>query len=239
MIKKALVISFISFLFYSEAFAILARSTSFDDRVICEESKGVWRQFGNGCADNCESKFDEFSICTQALVFACDCGKNRCWNEGKCVTRSSYEEIYNVKKAEEKKVLDEAKEKRKAYAKANLEAIMLRLKSPAEGDNSGGMIVQNNNVNQVDYSKDRESSIKINDPNPVAPVAEKKDDKNNSKESKNKESKALVEIQPIDPEVQADIPPLYLQKQAKKQQENSDSSSSVIPPGLPEIELPN
>ena len=42
----------------SIASAQSTRHTSFDDRQLCDENNGVWREFGNGCADNCESKFD-------------------------------------------------------------------------------------------------------------------------------------------------------------------------------------
>jgi len=240
-IKRLLITVII--LFYSKsAFALLARPTSFDDRGSCEESKGVWRQFGNGCAGSCEAKLDQFAVCTQALVYACDCGSKRCWDGKSCVVLAEYEKIYKAKMVEEQKVLDEAKKKRQAMFKSYREQILVKLKNqsnPADPNAPQGSSGVQSDSSQIDFSKPRESSIVINDPG-----VQTGNGSNNL---------GVAGIQPPVEEPQAEIPPLYLQKQAKKQQEidnsknssNNPSSDAVftpaveVPPGLPEIKVPN
>ena len=102
MHKKILLISI---LFFCSAFS---RSTTFDDRTSCEESKGAWRQFGNSCADECEAKLDEFAFCTDLVISACECGKSRCWNDEvkSCAALSDYKKIFVARQKEEKKIAD-------------------------------------------------------------------------------------------------------------------------------------
>lgn len=133
--KKFFLILFLGTCFSFELFAQTARSTSFDDRPTCEEVKGVWRQFGNGCTDDCRSKFDEFTICTQALSYGCDCGKNRCWNGETCVTQKSYKRIFDAEKEKENAKLAEAKKRRRAAAQENQDAIMSKLLGKIAIDN--------------------------------------------------------------------------------------------------------
>ena len=117
-------------LFLLLPFGLLAqeiRATSFDERPACEESKGVWRQFGNGCVDECRAKFDIFSICSQSLSFGCDCGKNHCWNGETCVLMADYKKIFDEERAAEKEILNEAKKNRQEAAKENQELIMNNL----------------------------------------------------------------------------------------------------------------
>jgi len=97
---------FITFLITSTTKAQVTRSTTFDDRQACNENKGLWREFGNGCGDNCTNKFDQYEICTRALTFACDCGKGRCWHNNQCLTIASYKEIFDKESAEEEKLLE-------------------------------------------------------------------------------------------------------------------------------------
>ncbi len=78
------------------------RPTTFDDRSYCEKSQGVWREFGNGCIDNCLKKIDPYNIvCTSALTYGCECGKNRCWNGEKCVAIQEYQLEYNTQQDQE------------------------------------------------------------------------------------------------------------------------------------------
>lgn len=78
------------------------RPTTFDDRPACEKSQGVWREFGNGCVDNCIKKIDPYNIvCTSALTYGCECGKNRCWNSEKCVAIQEYQAEYNKQQEQE------------------------------------------------------------------------------------------------------------------------------------------
>lgn len=90
----------------SIAVAQSTRHTSFDDRQLCDENNGVWREFGNGCADNCEGKFNKYEICTGALTYACDCGKGRCWHEKKCLSVDIYKKIFETENAEKEKFLE-------------------------------------------------------------------------------------------------------------------------------------
>lgn len=114
-------------LFSITSHAQSTRFTSFDDRPICEDNKGVWREFGNGCVDECHSKFDKFSICTQAITYGCDCGKGRCWDGESCVTTKNYKKIFDAEKEEEKKILEAAKQKRLEQAKANEQSVIENL----------------------------------------------------------------------------------------------------------------
>ncbi len=112
MHKKILLISI---LFFCSAFS---RSTTFDDRTSCEDSKGAWRQFGNSCADECEAKLDEFAFCTDLVISACECGKSRCWNDEvkSCAALSDYKKIFVARQKEEKKIADAARKKREEEA---------------------------------------------------------------------------------------------------------------------------
>ena len=126
MIKKIFLTAVFCCFSYS-ALCQTIRFTSFDDRPICEENKGVWREFGNGCADQCHAKFDEFTMCSQALTYACDCGKGRCWDGEMCVLMRDYKKIYDKEVKEEQKILDAAKDKRKEALKESEQKIMIQM----------------------------------------------------------------------------------------------------------------
>lgn len=133
--KKFFLILFLGTCFSFELFAQTARSTSFDDRPTCEEVKGVWRQFGNGCTDDCRSKFDQFTICTQALNYGCDCGKNRCWNGETCVTQKSFKRIFDAEQEKENAKLAVAKRRRREAAEENQDVVMSKLINQIAIDN--------------------------------------------------------------------------------------------------------
>jgi len=46
----------------------------------CEDMGGVWKNFGNGCADSCRKHEEEMVMCTMAFVWACDCGEGKCYD---------------------------------------------------------------------------------------------------------------------------------------------------------------
>jgi hypothetical protein len=238
--RMAQVICLFFVIFSSDVFAQTIRPTTFDSRNICENSKGVWRQFGNGCADNCEAKFDRFNICTQALAFSCDCGKNRCWNGDACVSMSEYKKVYDVEQEKSQKLLDEAKEKRKADATANKAAIMARF---LPKDENGNPIQPAQNVATNPSLPEPQ---KPNDPEiPTSPITVITPDR-------------ITEIQPQEEQVKSEdldkkveLPPFILKKIAKEeaekqqneQQKKVEDSKPLIekslPPGLPVIPLPN
>ena len=99
------------------AFADIVRSTTFDDRLSCEKSRGSWRDFGNSCVDKCAFKFDKYAVCSYAITFGCDCGKNRCLYEDKCIFVDEYKKIDDQRILEDKKTIDEVKKKRATRAK--------------------------------------------------------------------------------------------------------------------------
>lgn len=232
----------VSVFFGQETFGQITRPTSFDDRPICQETKGVWRQFGNGCADDCRSKFDQFSICTQALTYGCDCGKSRCWNGDKCVSQKSYKEIFDVEMAADAKLLNEAKEKRKLAAKENEQQILSKFvvqdpnnPNPANLGSQPSQVVE---TPQTPITTVQPNSLGNNDLNAVVAAP------NSVPDEKMKE---------------ADLPPFFQKKQKQEaqnainQQIQSDAiknaiftapaitkapTSAAIPPGLPEIPLP-
>lgn len=130
VLKKFLILFF---LFCSGlATAQTIRSTSFDDRTICEKSKGTWRQFGNDCADKCRNKFEKYPICVRASVFGCECSKNHCWNGEECVFIRDYKQIFDAEYAKEQEILEAAKESRKVEALANKEEIIAKLNKPTD-----------------------------------------------------------------------------------------------------------
>lgn len=46
----------------------------------CQNLGAKWRQFSNGCADYCAKYETEFSVCTMALTWSCDCGEGKCYD---------------------------------------------------------------------------------------------------------------------------------------------------------------
>jgi hypothetical protein len=99
------------------SFANIVRSTTFDDRLACEKSRGSWRDFGNSCADKCTYKFDKYAVCAYAIRYGCDCGKNRCLHEDKCISVSEYKKIDDERILKDKEIVDEIKELRIKRAK--------------------------------------------------------------------------------------------------------------------------
>jgi len=91
---------------------ILAYEVFVNNKYICEKQKGIWREFGNDCADICDRRIEVLPICTNSVaMFSCDCGKNKCWNRNneECIFYKEYKA--QIKKAEEdhKKAEEEKK----------------------------------------------------------------------------------------------------------------------------------
>jgi hypothetical protein len=105
------------FFLNENSFANIVRSTTFDDRFACEKSRGSWRDFGNSCADKCAYKFDKYAVCAYAITYGCDCGKNRCLHEDKCIPVSEYKKIDDEKILKDKEIVDEIKDLRIKRAK--------------------------------------------------------------------------------------------------------------------------
>jgi hypothetical protein len=189
------------------------RITTFEDRPLCEQEMGVWRHFGNRCANYCNARFDEFAICAEAVTFSCDCGKNKCWNGEKCILTKDYKKIFEVRKAEEKKILDEKKDKRREAAKENQQLVLNNLIKKVAEDKK-----------QQDAAQQKEDLL--------ATVT------SNSKDNTANSSKSAVQndVRPDD----SKATPLFLQKKSRLTTTNNPDQNNVIPTlqGLPQIPLP-
>jgi hypothetical protein len=64
-------------------------------KLLCTQQSGEWKEFGNGCVDNCSNKISKMSICTQALTFGCKCGETKCWDATKnsCIETKEYKKL--------------------------------------------------------------------------------------------------------------------------------------------------
>ena len=75
-------------------------------KELCIKSNGVWREYGNGCADKC--MIDRgYKACTSEIIFSCDCLKDRCWDGYECIDSDNYQ---SLARKEEEKLLEEIKE---------------------------------------------------------------------------------------------------------------------------------
>ena len=61
---------------------------------LCKQQNGVWKEFANGCVDNCSNKISKTSICTNTMTFGCECGQNKCWDNSTklCTNTQKYKE---------------------------------------------------------------------------------------------------------------------------------------------------
>jgi hypothetical protein len=92
-------------------------------------------------------------------VASCDCGKGRCWNGNSCVFLKDYKKIFDQEQAEEQKILDAAKEKRKDAMLQNQVEVMKNIiakkdamkAAQAGAEKAKDTIVTNvsNNVNTI------------------------------------------------------------------------------------------
>jgi hypothetical protein len=198
-----------------------SRSTTFDDREICEQMSGVWRQFGNSCVDECEAKLNELAVCTRITVSACECGKSRCWSdeEKKCVALLDYKKTYDLRVAEEKKINEEAKKKREVEAAESEQSILNNLtqdKSPNQNNvaveqqpNPAEVKIQNpapapevTNVAPVTPPAGGPSSAVVNNPPPVPPMfLQQEQEKNKQEEQKKQQEEQKTKEKKKDPEV--------------------------------------
>jgi len=103
--------------FIQNSSADIVRPTTFDERPACEKSSGMWRDFGNSCADKCEYKFQKYPYCSNGIIYSCDCGKNRCLFEDKCIEIDDYKKIHIQETEKEEKILQDMKIKRLKRAK--------------------------------------------------------------------------------------------------------------------------
>lgn len=261
---RKLALALIFLLFSGSAFAEFGRSTTFDDREICEKEKGVWHEFGNSAADNCESKMDSFAITAQVLTYACDCGKTKCWDGEKCVAMQDFKKIYDQKQAAEKKKLEEAKKARQGeYRDNSNERLQALIKVNKDGTSGTG-----NNLSQFSDKFSTDDVPASNDAITATVNQQTQTILDQSKKAaeeakksglgqffslpalaENSANKAQVAT-PSSDNSSAGPTPFFLQQQEKAKQEVSATSAttstetnpavSTLPtlPGLPQIPLP-
>ncbi len=64
---------------------------AFDVKEVCESEKGVWREFGNDCANNCALDTGRQKMCIPTITYGCNCPKDQCWDYYKCVDNKEYQ----------------------------------------------------------------------------------------------------------------------------------------------------
>jgi hypothetical protein len=239
---------FIAF-FSSEIFAQSIRFTSFDDRPICESSKGIWREFGNGCTDECYAKLDQFSVCSDAITYGCDCGKGRCWDGNQCVILRNYKKLFDQEQEKDAKVLSEAKKKRKDEAKANEQAMMEKFVSqissgaPSDGDSANpnqqpgitnvgspvGAISSGNNLSQF-YKNALPSEPNQNQQQAQQPAIQQPIVIPTIPDQPQIQQSQL--LPPVDTNAQkpnSTVPPLFLQQEQAKEQAKQAAAAAANP----------
>ena len=55
------------------------------EKTLCTESNGLWRIFNHSCFDKCQKASDKNTPCYRLLEYGCDCGDNKCLENGKCI----------------------------------------------------------------------------------------------------------------------------------------------------------
>lgn len=121
MIKLRFLKNLIILATLSATFTSNAKADQYEVRELCEKNHGVWREFGNDCANNCYSTIQKtLPFCVNAITFDCDCSPDRCWDDGECTLIKSYQQkIDQLKTLEEEKLNEDknAKEKEKSNNK--------------------------------------------------------------------------------------------------------------------------
>lgn len=145
-------------IFSKESLGNIGRITSFDNRQQCELNQGVWREFGNGCVDECYAKFDEFGVCTYARTFGCDCGRGKCWNGEECIAVLEYKKIFDDLKQRDINEMTQAKKKRIAEAKKYQQDLIKRMIENRSAltvakYNTDDVIIPHNNFSNNNYSE--------------------------------------------------------------------------------------
>jgi hypothetical protein len=145
-------------IFSKESHGDIGRKTSFDNRQQCELNQGVWREFGNGCVDECYAKFDEFGVCTYARTFGCDCGRGKCWNGEECIAVLEYKKIFDDLKQRDINEMTQAKKKRIAEAKKYQQDLIKRMIENRSAltvakYNTDDVIIPHNNFSNNNYSE--------------------------------------------------------------------------------------
>lgn len=229
-IHKLLIMFLLSLVICANVFA--KRVTSFEKRPLCEESGGVWRQFGNACGDGCRVKFDNFMMCAQALTYSCDCLEDGCFDGEKCVKIADYKYLYQEIKAKEKALLDKQRQERESKFKQNRVRILQRLQGGPPNNQNNNQANQGQNPNVANPQNNQKLLPPINGiggPNgpKTSPINVIVKDLN---ENKNRS------------DVEFKIPPFFQKNHQDKTDEVGDekneNNDNNLPLKLPKIPLP-
>ncbi len=215
-----------------------SRPTTFDEREICEKNDGIWREFGNDCANSCEAKANEFAICTKLIISSCQCADLYCWNsEAKeCQKISDFKKIYQAK-------LEQEKAKKEAEIKAKKESNQAEKDQQIIVKKTEEQITNNSKQNNPQSEPAQLPQAQVNNnqnnivanPNPENKTQEAEKPKENSPSEalKNESQAPVLEQQKIKPEID------QKQDQGKKS-EPIYKAPEIIQgvPGLPVIPLP-
>ena len=241
-ITKKFVLLFFFLFSATLANAQYARQTSFDDRQICDENKGVWREFGNGCGDSCESKFDKYDICTSAITYACDCGKGRCWHENKCLSIASYKKIFDKENEEKEKFLEAKVRERQERIKNDptlnnyLQNLYVKKDATQNAPNQGAAAAaQPNTITQA--------APQLIATQPMGGAVTQVQGVRASADSAGAGGSAATVVgNPPAADASGNqeikVPPAFLKQEQEKQKAANSSSANGAPPALPVIPLP-
>jgi hypothetical protein len=68
----------------------------------CKTQKGVWREFGDDCADSCSLERGSGKSCIKKITYSCDCLENKCWDYYQCIDDDLYQK--QEKEAEKERI---------------------------------------------------------------------------------------------------------------------------------------
>jgi hypothetical protein len=97
-------IIFFTIISFSHKTIASTENETYEIRKSCLKAGGSWRQFNNSCANNCSE--NKFNVCSQILIFACDCGIDSCWNQSKCIKNTEYNQLLTAEPKKEPNKLE-------------------------------------------------------------------------------------------------------------------------------------
>lgn len=234
-------------LLFTSATALSKSNDSAPTKELCEKQSGLWREFGNDCADNCKPKFNKLSICTQLVTFACDCGENKCFEGGMCVSNLVYQKFFEEKQAKEQKILEKQKVKRVKEFKEKKEELVRKImenKSQAQNQEQGRNIFDSKDAtksptgvnNYSDLSKKQEEESKKKEGNKLAQNKQNQRVQNQQAQSPQDagplQNNSAVDNSKMLPSIEVNnpnpsVPSLFL-KQEQQANKNADAADNKV-----------
>jgi len=96
--------------FFIFSFFSFSSFSAIDNKNICSKSNGTWRIFNHTCHDKCDKEIDKNTPCYKVLEYGCDCGKDKCWQNNKCVeVKDLTKKKYKIYRAKKKSKIEENK----------------------------------------------------------------------------------------------------------------------------------